>query len=148
MTRVRGSCHCGRVAWALETQWVHPIMWCYCSRCRKTAGAPMASFVKGRKERFRVTAGEEQLREYRIATNHRYFCGVCGSALYMHDDRQPEFRWALASSVDSPLPSTDRYVHIHVGSKPSWFTIHTPGPQFPGDAPETGDAYHRNWGLA
>ncbi len=147
MKKLEGSCHCGRVAFEMETAWTHPIMWCYCSRCRKTCGSPSVPFMMGRREDFSLTRGEEQIRVYEVGTGRRFFCGICGTSLHLFDSRWPESCWITAAAVDTPLPTDQRYVHIYVGSKVSWFPIHTPGPQFEGDAPGKTDDYHREWGL-
>ena len=35
---LRGSCHCGAVAFTLKSTTPYPYMRCYCSICRKTGG--------------------------------------------------------------------------------------------------------------
>ena len=37
--RLDGSCHCGKVRFTVESAEPVPFMRCYCSICRKTAGA-------------------------------------------------------------------------------------------------------------
>lgn len=37
--RLEGSCHCSAVRFSLESVQPYPFMRCYCSICRKTAGA-------------------------------------------------------------------------------------------------------------
>ncbi|MDZ4876955.1 MAG: hypothetical protein CLLPBCKN_008507 [Chroococcidiopsis cubana SAG 39.79] len=34
-----GSCHCGAVSFSANSPQTYPYMRCYCSICRKTAGA-------------------------------------------------------------------------------------------------------------
>ena len=36
---LEGSCHCGKVKFSVESAEPVPFMRCYCSICRKTAGA-------------------------------------------------------------------------------------------------------------
>lgn len=36
---LKGSCHCGAVRFSVRSQQPYPFMYCYCSICRKTAGA-------------------------------------------------------------------------------------------------------------
>ena len=37
--RLEGSCHCGAVRFTVEAPHPYPFSLCYCSICRKTAGA-------------------------------------------------------------------------------------------------------------
>ena len=37
--RLKGSCHCGKVKFTVDSAEPVPFMRCYCSICRKTAGA-------------------------------------------------------------------------------------------------------------
>ncbi|MGI9046838.1 MAG: GFA family protein, partial [Burkholderiales bacterium] len=37
--KLEGSCHCGAVRFRVESAHLYPFMRCYCSICRKTAGA-------------------------------------------------------------------------------------------------------------
>ena len=144
---IEGSCHCGRVAFEMETKYVYPLMWCYCGRCRKTNGSPVSAYVKGKKADLGIRRGKDSIRLYRIETSERFFCGECGSSLYAFDARWPEDCWPNAAAIDTPLPSTPEVVHIFVGSKIPWFTIHTPGPQFD-EYPELSiEDYHREWEL-
>ena len=36
---LKGSCHCGAVHFSVESEHPYPFNLCYCSICRKTAGA-------------------------------------------------------------------------------------------------------------
>jgi hypothetical protein len=36
---LEGSCHCGAVHFSVESEHPYPFNLCYCSICRKTAGA-------------------------------------------------------------------------------------------------------------
>lgn len=70
-----GRCHCGRVRFAVTTDFPE-LTTCDCSLCRRRN----ALMVKVHESRFRLLAGEEFLRAYRFHTGTatHYFCNTCG----------------------------------------------------------------------
>jgi len=81
MSTYNGSCHCGRVAFAIDTEEpLGPYFRCDCSLCsRKGAvigAAPRRSLS--------ITKGEDALSLYRWNTREaeHYFCKYCG--IYTH----------------------------------------------------------------
>jgi hypothetical protein len=112
--RLEGSCHCGAVKFRVESVHPYPYQRCYCSICRKTQGgggyainlgADSASLrVTGRQH---VTIYHARMKDPGDARAHRspaerHFCSVCGSALWLYDDRRPELIHTLASAIDTP----------------------------------------------
>jgi len=75
MTTHNGSCHCGAVTFTFEGA-LDGAMECNCTYCRRKA----EMMVFGPREALTITAGEDQLTEYRF--NHRVirhlFCKTCG----------------------------------------------------------------------
>jgi len=71
----RGSCHCGAVTFAIETDFPELTM-CDCSMCRRRN----AVMVKVHESRFHLLSGEDSLTEYRFHTNtaRHFFCRICG----------------------------------------------------------------------
>jgi hypothetical protein len=71
----RGSCHCGGVAFEIDSDFPE-LTTCDCSICARKN----ALMVKVHESRFRLLAGENRLVEYRFNTHtaHHYFCGTCG----------------------------------------------------------------------
>ena len=81
MTRYTGSCHCGGVRFAIETeQSLGPYFKCNCSLCCRK------SSVMGAAPRtaLRVTAGADLISTYTWNTREaqHYFCKICG--IYTH----------------------------------------------------------------
>ncbi len=74
-TTYRGSCHCGAVAFEIDTDFPE-LTTCDCSICRRRN----ALMVKVHESRFRLLRGETALRLYRFhtMTAQHYFCGTCG----------------------------------------------------------------------
>src|SRR5918992_168015 len=100
--RLEGSCHCQAVRFSLHSIHPYPFNLCYCSICRKTAGAGgYAINLSGDYNTLKVE-GENNIRVYqafvkdsRTATPYRsdaqrHFCGICGSALWLWDPNWPD----------------------------------------------------------
>ncbi len=145
---LKGSCYCQAVRFEIETPWYYPLMYCYCQFCLKCNGGPVSCNVKGKKADLKITEGEDQLTIYRIRQCERAFCRLCGSSLYLTDDRWPQDCWPNAAAIDTELPVLEQQAHIYAKFKPSWYTIHTPGPQFDEYSEWWIEDFHREWGLA
>lgn len=62
---LKGSCHCGAVRFTVKSRHPYPFMRCYCSICRKTAGAGgYAINIAGDNTTLEVE-GEENITIYR-----------------------------------------------------------------------------------
>src|SRR5690606_24628274 len=61
----------------------------------------------------------------------RWFCGDCGSHLYVLDDRRPEGGWPNAAALDTELPVPPERVHIMLRFKPDWVPVEPGGERFP-----------------
>ena len=75
LRRYIGSCHCGAVQFAIESDFPELTM-CDCSICKRKN----ALMVKVHESRFTLLAGEDALTEYQFHTHtaRHYFCKVCG----------------------------------------------------------------------
>jgi hypothetical protein len=74
---IRGSCHCGRIAYRLDAEPTEAIE-CNCSICRRK-GSLLAAFAP---DRFHLETSRDDLATYtfgRHAIRH-YFCNRCGCA--------------------------------------------------------------------
>ncbi|OBS08457.1 GFA family protein [Acidihalobacter prosperus] len=129
---LRGSCHCGRVRFSVESAQPYPFNRCYCSICRKTAGGGGYAVNLGADHASLAVEGFEHLGEYRpLMTDpesgdrrpdpgRRYFCTHCGSALWLWDSRWPELVHPQASAIDTPLPVPPARTHMMLGSRAGW----------------------------
>jgi hypothetical protein len=141
---LEGSCHCGSVMFSVESDSPVPFLRCYCSICRKTAGAGGYAINLGAETRTMKVRGKRHLRIYRArvasgdgkgtrpSSARRYFCARCGSALWVWDPTWPELVHPHASAIDTPLPKAPEHVHCLVGSKAPWVEIEgaPPAPRF------------------
>lgn len=156
---LEGSCHCGAVRFSVQSDAPCPYMLCYCSICRKTAGAGgFAINLSGDSGTLEVT-GREHVKVYRAWTDHprrtrrsvteRYFCGECGSALWAYDERWPELVHPHASAVDTPLPVPPERNHVLLDSRANWVPV-PEGPRerhFPTYPDESIHDWHVRHGL-
>ena len=132
---LEGSCHCGKIKFGVESAEPVPFMRCYCSICRKTAGAGGYAINIGAVARSMKVTGKRFLRIYRarlpnkgrtgtqLSSARRYFCAHCGSALWAWDPTWPELVHPHAGAIDTPLPVPPENVHCLVGSKAPWVKI-------------------------
>ena len=146
---VSGSCMCGALSFELSAGMPREIQHCYCTQCRKTAGAPFVTWAPVRARDFKWTAGEhtmlKQLRSSWEAV--REGCRACGSTLRMvyagveHAWQQPGPAgagggcvWPAVGALDfvqdgaegghPPVPApAHRVVHICVSSKAPWVVL-------------------------
>ena len=159
---LEGSCHCGKVKFSVESAEPVPFMRCYCSICRKTAGAGGYAINLGAAARSMKVTGKRFLRIYRArlpndggkgshqSTGRRYFCSHCGSALWLWDPTWPELVHPHAGAIDTPLPEPPSNVHCLVGSKAPWVKVEgrRGDPQF-AEYPDMSLAqWHESKGLA
>lgn len=124
--KLEGSCHCGRVRFALESAHPYPFNLCYCSICRKTAGGGGFAVNLGGEADTLTVEGEEHVRIYHVeepggqSPLGRRFCAHCATMLWAWDSRWPELIHPFASAIDTPLPTPPEKVHLMLGSKASW----------------------------
>jgi len=86
--RYLGSCHCGAVRFAIETDFPE-LTTCDCSICRRKN----ALMVKVHESAFELIAGEEALGEYRFHTHtaRHFFCTTCGIYPFHRKRVTPDF---------------------------------------------------------
>lgn len=133
--KLEGSCHCGSVRFSVESDSPVPFMRCYCSICRKTAGAGgyainLGAAVQGMKVRgkrhlriYRARVPDDQGAGTHLSSARRYFCERCGSPLWVWDPTWPDLVHPHASAIDTPLPKPPEHVHCLVGSKAPWVAV-------------------------
>lgn len=158
---LQGSCHCGKIKFSVDADSPMPFMRCYCSICRKTAGAGGYAINLGALTHTMKVKGKRHLRIYRAqrpdpdgegthaSSARRYFCKHCGSPLWLWDPTWPELVHPHASAIDTPLPTPPEQVHCMVGSKAPWVEIEgRPGsPRFDAYPDLSLADWHRAHGL-
>ena len=124
--QLHGSCHCGAVRFSVLSHTPYPFMLCYCSICRKTAGGGgyainlMGEYGTLTIRRRRHTRAYQATIDGELSEAERYFCGRCGSALWLWDPRWPELVHPFASAIDSELPPAPQRAHVMLDSTMGW----------------------------
>ena len=133
--QLEGSCQCRAVTFKLESAHPYPFMRCYCSICRKTAGAGGYAINLGGDYRTLRIKGKTNITVYRAlmkcadanvrtrSSARRHFCKRCGSPLWLWDPNWPDLVHPHASAIDTALPVPPRHTHIMLGSKPEWVEV-------------------------
>ena len=119
---ITGSCLCQAVKYELSKP-PEEMSNCHCSMCRKSHGAPFATFARVKASTLRFATGEEQLVRYRSSHPvQRCFCPICGSPIVFLFDGMPDAAWIAAGTLDQD-PGVKPTSHIFVDSKAPWHDI-------------------------
>lgn len=145
---LHASCLCGDIRWEVQgplqaAEGEDPlsllsVSHCHCSRCRKSHGAPYATYLVVPEVAFQITHGRDRIVRWKSSeAMFRPFCGTCGSVV---PDGQA---WhgiigLPAGNFDEDMSLRPRS-HIFVASKAPWVEIHDDLPRF--------DAYPEALGL-
>jgi hypothetical protein len=127
-----GTCLCGAVAYVASGEPIAAV-YCHCSRCRKATASAHASNIVVPVGGLRFTRGEDRRRLYRVPGANVFaqaFCGDCGGALPRVEAGDGLSMIPLGSlDVTPPMKPS---MHIHVGSRASWYDIPGGLPQHEG----------------
>lgn len=157
---IKGSCHCKKVTFQVQTQHPYPYQRCYCSICRKTAGGGGYLINLSADANSLEVVGENYVKSYQAlldvngkkvrSLHHRYFCMECGSHLWAHHENWPDLVHPVAGAIDTDLPKPPSYVHMMLSSKASWVEVESrPQDQHFDEYPqESIKDWHEKRGLA
>jgi len=82
-----GGCGCGAVRFELSQPLVSA-SYCHCTRCQRRTGTAAAISARAAPGSFHVVQGEEHLRAWAPEDGfEKFFCALCGSALYSRNPR-------------------------------------------------------------
>ncbi len=129
---IRGACLCGRVRFEAEPP-AKFVAHCHCHNCRRAHGAAFVTWIGFPAERFRITAGQEDLVRYRTDTEAtRSFCGSCGSTLLYESPRwEDEVHAVVANLLESPEQPPSG--HVYADRAPEWCPILDDLPRYGGE---------------
>jgi hypothetical protein len=154
---LKGSCHCGRVHFELDSAEPWPYQRCHCSICRKTAGGGGYCINLGGDARSFRVKGAEYVSVYRalidregrrVRSEHeRHFCQYCGSHLWAFNPRWPDLIHPVASAIDTPLPTPPEIVNILVDSRAPWVERRQGETEHRGYPSESLAAFHQRHGY-
>jgi hypothetical protein len=84
-----GGCGCGAVRFEVNAPPVSA-SYCHCTRCQRRTGTAAAITARVAPGSFRLVAGEEHVRAWAPEDGfEKMFCGLCGSALFSRNPRDP-----------------------------------------------------------
>ena len=98
--RVSGGCLCGAVRFEAEGEPFQETF-CHCTICRRASGASPVAWVTFPADGFRYTRGAA--KTFRSSDHgHRFFCGDCGSPLYVQVSTRPDLVGLRVGTLDDP----------------------------------------------
>lgn len=127
-----GSCRCGAVHFSVRSQTPVPYQRCYCSICRKTAGAGgYAINIGALTQTLQIDDRNGSIGTFRakieqddggckLSTAERKYCRYCATALWLFSPEWPDLIHPFASAIDTDLPIARTSVHMMLRFKPSW----------------------------
>ena len=125
-----GGCLCGRIRYEIEGK-PRFMYQCYCGKCRAASGASFVTNIIVDTERFRITAGKENLAAYQSSPGKfRHFCSGCGSPIYSHGEKTKQVVSVRCGTLKQD-PGVRLAYHAFVASKAPWVDICDEQPQFP-----------------
>lgn len=100
----KGGCHCGAVRFEVEAPAAPDVMSCTCSMCAVTGFLHLIVAA----DAFRITAGEDNLTEYRFNTGtaRHLFCKTCGVKPFYVPRSHPD-GWSVNACCVDKLPLKD-----------------------------------------
>ncbi len=131
-----GGCHCGAVRYTC-TKGPEYTFYCHCYDCQRTTGAPYSMELmldrdsiefRGPMESYVVTGDSGK-------PVNRWFCGTCGSGLYLDGDADPDSIFLKVGSLDDASWVVPQ-MHIYTVAKQPWIQISDGLPQFDKLPPE------------
>ena len=117
--RLVGGCACGAVRYELRADpW--DAGWCHCRTCQLNSGSPAMVFASVAPDDFVVKNGADTIRSFASSSfGSRWFCGACGTPLYVKVDHQPGTLDFSVATLDAPEAVPPGF-HIFYGSRIPW----------------------------
>ncbi len=125
---ITGGCQCGAVRYEAVGEPKHVAL-CHCTDCRKSAGAPVVSWIAFDEDRVSLTQG--QTVEFNSSGNtFRSFCPICGTGLlYRNAQYLPGIVDIQSATLDDPGAFPPQ-AHIQTADRLGWFEDIGKLPQF------------------
>ncbi|SFU01671.1 Uncharacterized conserved protein [Pseudovibrio denitrificans] len=127
----KGRCLCGEVAFEGEAP-DEPISTCHCKQCRQWGSGPFDAYSLPLKN-LQFTAGEDAVKYYESSDfARRGFCSKCGSNLFWHADRHPQWKDRISIAVGALEQPTGLSAgnHIFCAAKADYYEIEDGRPQY------------------
>ncbi len=126
---VTGSCFCGAVEFEIEL----PTLFCghcHCSMCRRPHGASFVTWTGVPPERFRITAGEQDIARFGSSEKGtRSFCRNCGSQMFCQTE--PEVIDIALAALHGKIDRRPE-AHYYYDSRADWTVVNDDLPKLGG----------------
>jgi hypothetical protein len=126
MRKRTGGCNCGQVKFEVSGEPLR-VGLCHCLVCRKETGSLGNFFAVWPSDKISV-AGET--RSWKLTTDNRHFCALCGSSLFALVDGVNEVEFSVGAFDDAPTDFTqssmwaigpeDQPTAVHIANPRSW----------------------------
>ena len=131
---ISGRCLCGSVSFRITGR-LEPVVYCYCSQCRRASGTAFAANAGVRRADIEFVSGLDAISEYESSPGKlRAFCSRCGSPIYSRVAADPAHLRIRLGALDDD-PGRRALAHCWVSAKAPWFEITDQLPQFPEGPP-------------
>jgi hypothetical protein len=120
------SCLCGAVTWGIDGP-LELMSHCHCSRCRKTHGAPFATYVAAAASDLRLDGASQVVKWESSPGFFRCFCRRCGSVV---PGGPVDDRVYVPAGNFTGDPDVRPLAHIFVADKAPWHEISDALPAF------------------
>jgi hypothetical protein len=122
-----GGCRCGAVRVRASGQ-ATDVIYCHCSDCRRSSGAPVSLFVGYRAEQVDNERGVPKLCKSSPGSN-RSFCSDCGTPLSYQEDRLPGEIYVPMGVFDD-AKAYEPEMHEWVSQRFGWLDIRDGLPRY------------------
>jgi hypothetical protein len=122
-----GGCRCGAIRVRARGQ-AAGVIYCHCSDCRRSSGAPVSLFVGYRTEQVDNERGMLKIYESSPGVS-RCFCGDCGTPLSYQDERLPGEIYVPMGVFDVP-EAFEPEMHDWVSQRIGWLDIRDGLPRY------------------
>lgn len=133
-----GRCLCGAVRYRLRTR-PTGAGWCHCRSCQLNSGSPAMAFASVPIADCIVEHGEEALARFASSDEaERWFCGKCGTPLWVQDRQNPVSRDFSLATLDRP-DAVEPQFHMFWDSRIAWDRPADNHPRFARNRAEAAD---------
>ncbi len=116
--RASGGCLCGAVRYRVEGA-LRDVVFCHCSRCRRTHGH-FAAYTACAREELELVE-ERGLRWHELDGARRGFCGECGASVFWSRPERPTISIS-AGTLDEPTGLAPSH-HIYLADSGDYYEL-------------------------
>jgi hypothetical protein len=128
VSELMGGCLCGAIRYKIDQ--VFDAVYCHCSMCRKSEGAPVVAWAIVKTEHFHLVQGATV--DYASSEQgFRCFCPTCGSSLfYRHQEPDySDYVEVTIGTLDDP-EQVEPQAHLFVTSQLKWLKLQDSHPRY------------------